>query len=393
MVKTAAGIEGVFERCNLPTARISAPPSINQSDGASGRLDRYAFFFATVSGWRSFWGLAARRDTFATRPRLQEPSHAATWPPFLDTRQEIDFSRRFFDPKPAEPAERGMPGAARPPGSGVLTGVAYEIDAVTGTDYDGLPYITSVESTGNLTTASGSLPIQYNEQFPPGYATMNGTVNFTFPQTVTPGQTASISASAQATWNNSGLGFGRPTSIDIGDGIGPDGLDDKGSFANGSTSAQVNWSDSVAVSTGPGSVTLPPVTVTVDGKEDKIITLTASYSIVADTPSVTTDPADQTVCDGMDATFTVVGDGDPTPDVQWEESDNGGSFYPIPGATDYTLVVTAHAPMNSANCAVERRFAIPGRPQQFLRDGHLGRGDTARGHHAGDHAQPRQPGG
>ena len=86
----------------------------------------------------------------------------------------------------------------------------------------------------------------------------------------------------------------------------------------------------MAVPTGPGSVTLPPVTVTVDGKEDKIITLTASYNIVPNTPSVTTDPADQTVCDGMDATFTVVGDGDPTPDVQWEESDNGGSFYPIP---------------------------------------------------------------
>jgi Fibronectin type III domain len=233
--------------------------------------------------------------------------------------------------------------------AGMLTGVAYEIDAVTGTDYDGLPYIQSVESTGNLTTASGGLPIQYNEQFPPGYSTMNGTVNFTFPQTVTPGQTASVSASAQATWNNSGLGFGRPTSIDIGDGIGPDGLDDKGSFANGTTSAQVNWSDSVAVPTGPGSVSLPPVTVTVDGKEDKIITLTASYNIVADTPSVTTDPADQSVCDGMDATFTVAGDGDPTPDVQWEESDNGGSFYPIPGATGYTLVVTAHAPMNFAN--------------------------------------------
>ncbi len=171
---------------------------------------------------------------------------------------------------------------------GTFTGVAYEVDAITGTDYNGLPYIFSVESTGNLTTASGSLPIQYNEQFPPGYATMNGTVNFTFPQTVTPGQTASISASAQATWNNSGLGFGRPTSIDIGDGIGPDGLDDLGEFANGSTDAQVNWSDSVAVPTGPGSVTLPPVTVTVDGKEDKIVTLTASYQIPqAPAPTVT----------------------------------------------------------------------------------------------------------
>ena len=169
---------------------------------------------------------------------------------------------------------------------GTLTGVAYEIDAVTGTDFEGLPYIQSVESTGNLTTASGSLPIAYNEQFSPGYATMNGTVNFTFPQTVTLGQTASISAGGQASWNNSGLGFGRPTSIDISDGIGPDGLDDKGSFANGTTSAQINWSDSVAVPTGPGSVTLPTVTVTVDGKEDKIITLTASYQI-AQAPTVT----------------------------------------------------------------------------------------------------------
>jgi hypothetical protein len=169
---------------------------------------------------------------------------------------------------------------------GTLTGVAYEIDAVTGTDFGGLPDMQSVESTGTLTTASGSLPIQYNEQFPPGYATMNGSVNFTFPQTVTLGQTASISASSQATWNNSGLGFGRPTSIEIDDGIGPYGLDDKGYFTNGTTSAQVNWSDSVAVPTGSGSVTLPTVTVTVDGKEDKIITLTASYQ-TTQAPTVT----------------------------------------------------------------------------------------------------------
>ena len=193
------------------------------------------------------------------------------------------------------------------PAVGTLTGVAYEIDAVTGTDFEGLPYITSVESTGNLTTASGSLPIQYNEQFPPGYATMNGTVNFTFPQTVTLGQTASISASSQATWNNSGLGFGRPTSIAISDGVGPGGLDDKGSFANGTTSAQVNWSDSVAVPTGPGSVTLPTVTVTVDGKEDKIITLTASYQI-ANAPTVT-GVSPQTGSPSGGTTVTISGSG------------------------------------------------------------------------------------
>ncbi len=190
---------------------------------------------------------------------------------------------------------------------GTLTGVAYEIDAVTGTNYYGLPYIRSVESTGNLTTASGSLPIQYNEQFPPGYATMNGTVNFTFPQTVTLGQTASISASAQASWNNSGLGFGRPTSIDISDGIGPDGMDNKGSFANGTTSAQVNWSDSVAVPTGRGSITLPTVAVVVDGKEDKIISLTASYQISQAPPPPPPPPASLEIAGVPDAEKLTVG--------------------------------------------------------------------------------------
>ncbi len=179
--------------------------------------------------------------------------------------------------------------------AGMLTGVAYSIVAVTGTDQFGFPYIYGTPTTGNLTTASGSLPITYNEQFPPGYATMNGTVNFTFPQTVTLGQKASISATAQATWNNSGLGFGRPTLIDISDGIGPDGLDNLGSYADGPpspASGQVNWSDSVAVPTGPGSVTLPAVTVTVDGKEDKIVTLTASYQIAPTLVFLTQPPAD-----------------------------------------------------------------------------------------------------
>ncbi len=49
----------------------------------------------------------------------------------------------------------------------------------------------------------------------------------------------------------------------------------------------------MAVPTGPGSVTLQTVTVTVDGKEDKIITLTASYQIALGQLAVTEQPPEE----------------------------------------------------------------------------------------------------
>ncbi len=54
---------------------------------------------------------------------------------------------------------------------GTLTGVASSIVAVTGSDFDGLPYIYGTPTTGNLTTASGSLPVTYDGHLPPGYTT------------------------------------------------------------------------------------------------------------------------------------------------------------------------------------------------------------------------------
>lgn len=62
-------------------------------------------------------------------------------------------------------------------------------------------------------------------------------------------------------------------------------------------------------------------------------------------PTVTTNPTNQTVCDGGTATFTASASGFPTPTVQWQVS-TGGPFTDIPGATNTTLMFTATAADN-----------------------------------------------
>jgi hypothetical protein len=164
-----------------------------------------------------------------------------------------------------------------------LVKVDYEIDKVTGTDYDGLPRDFAVESTGTLDTASGSLPISYSEQWDGGHATMDGQVNFDFPAAPAAGQGVTLSVGAQANWSNAGLGWGRPTGIDIGDGDGNDASKDLPGFGNDTGGAQVSWSDSVTPGTpdANGQVVLPTVTVTVNGKENKIVKLTPVYQAPA----------------------------------------------------------------------------------------------------------------
>jgi len=73
-------------------------------------------------------------------------------------------------------------------------------------------------------------------------------------------------------------------------------------------------------------------------------TVTATI-FIGQQPEVTTNPTDQTACDGGSVTFTASSTGTPTPTVQWEVS-SGGPFLPIPGATSTTLTFTATASQN-----------------------------------------------
>jgi len=72
-------------------------------------------------------------------------------------------------------------------------------------------------------------------------------------------------------------------------------------------------------------------------------TTTAATLTVNVAPAVTTQPTNQTVCDGATATFTAAASGTPAPTVQWQVS-SGGPFTDIPGETSTTLnVVTVAA--------------------------------------------------
>jgi hypothetical protein len=70
-------------------------------------------------------------------------------------------------------------------------------------------------------------------------------------------------------------------------------------------------------------------------------TTTAATLTVNTLPSVTTNPSDQTVTAGANASFTAAATGNPVPTVQWQVStDVGATFNNVTGATSTTLTFT-----------------------------------------------------
>ena len=68
------------------------------------------------------------------------------------------------------------------------------------------------------------------------------------------------------------------------------------------------------------------------------------YGFVGTAPAVTTQPTGTTVVEGQTASFTVAGSGNPSPQVQWDVSTDGGTtFTPILGADSPTLSVVTTA--------------------------------------------------
>jgi hypothetical protein len=76
-------------------------------------------------------------------------------------------------------------------------------------------------------------------------------------------------------------------------------------------------------------------------------TTTAATLTVNNSPTITTQPANQTVAPGQTATFTAAATGSPTPTVQWQVSiDGGANFSNVSGATSTTLSFTAALSQN-----------------------------------------------
>ncbi|TLY46249.1 MAG: hypothetical protein E6K59_01495, partial [Nitrospirae bacterium] len=106
--------------------------------------------------------------------------------------------------------------------------------------------------------------------------------------------------------------------------------------ANGSYNAKVQVNNSTG--SGPNNKT--------DTQSAAVI-----VNVVACTaPSITTNPSNQTVEYGQNATFSAAASGNPTPTVQWQVSTNGGTIWSdISGATSTTLTVTAPTVAQSGN--------------------------------------------
>ena len=77
-------------------------------------------------------------------------------------------------------------------------------------------------------------------------------------------------------------------------------------------------------------------------------TLTVGTACTA--PTVTTQPTNQTITYGANATFTAAASGTPAPTVKWQVSTNGGaSWSDVPGATSTTFTLTQPSASLSGN--------------------------------------------
>ena len=171
---------------------------------------------------------------------------------------------------------------------------------------------------GTATTSAATLTVN-TAQFAPSVTTQPAS------QTVTAGQTVTFTAAASGNptptvqWQVST--HGGSTFSDI------TGATSTTLILSSTTTAQ-NGNEYQAVFTNSvGTATTSAATLTVN---------TAQFA-----PSVTTQPASQTVTAGQTVTFTAAASGNPTPTVQWQVSTNGGStFSDITGATSTTLILS-----------------------------------------------------
>jgi hypothetical protein len=140
--------------------------------------------------------------------------------------------------------------------------IHYEIDKVTGTNYDCQPRDTSHVTSGDLPGLQGYIPVSYHNIWNTGHSNL---IAFVDVAPATPGPTAQpgetwVTINASASWDNQGLGCCRYTGI-----FGPTS-DEKGCFDNGSISAHTSY-------TGP----LTSTSIAIRGHEAWIVGLSVVW--------------------------------------------------------------------------------------------------------------------
>ena len=119
-------------------------------------------------------------------------------------------------------------------------------------------------------------------------------------------------------------------------------------ISNAAATGNGNISETlVNTTTSPVNVTYV-YTLTANGctnTQNVVVTVGVDESIVS--PAVTTQPASQTKCAGLNVSFSSAASGSPAPTVQWQESTNGTNWDNIPGATTGTLTFTTTAADNN----------------------------------------------
>ena len=121
---------------------------------------------------------------------------------------------------------------------------------------------------------------------------------------------------------------------------------------------------------------------------------TLTVSTASSAPTITTQPSNQTVTTGGNASFTVAASGTPTPTYQWQVSAGGGAFTNLTNGAPYSGVTTTTLTITAATTGTFGQSISRGRDQQRgQRDVKRRAPDCKRcagHHHAAHHSDDRR---
>ncbi|HEY3438129.1 MAG TPA: GON domain-containing protein [Actinotalea sp.] len=190
-------------------------------------------------------------------------------------------------------------------------------------------YLTLPNTGGSYNFSQDTFFVQVTTHYTRVRLNLPSAVGDSFSVDPTDDRFATSDGAPQRTWGSTGSCFNQPNSANL-----------------DLTGTPFGMSTDNFVHSGWGSTTMSANTQVIDvfGGGDCGGVYAANpfpLSWLYTAPSVTTNPADQTVASGADATFTASGTGTPTPTVTWQSSSDGTTWTDVTGAPSGTLTVPA----------------------------------------------------